>query len=148
MRKYLGRIKSFAFSLFVNKSVGARALVICKGKVLLIKHSYTPGWYTIGGAVEAGETPVEAIQRELAEEVGIHCLSLPKLFSVYHNDRENRDDYIIFYLVDNFEKKAVRSLEILAEQWFELENLPADISPATHRRIEEYNSKRVIDEHW
>ncbi|MBA2651302.1 MAG: NUDIX domain-containing protein [Tatlockia sp.] len=82
MRKYLGRIKSFMFSLFVNKSVGARALVIQEGKVLLIKHRYTSGWYTIGGAVEAGETPIEAVQRELGEEVGIRCLNLPKLFSV------------------------------------------------------------------
>jgi ADP-ribose pyrophosphatase YjhB (NUDIX family) len=148
VRNYLGRIKSFAFSLFVNKSVGARALVIHEDKVLLIKHSYTSGWYTIGGAVEAGETPVEAVQRELREEAGIHCLSTPKLFSVYHNDREKRDDYIIFYLVNNFEKKEVRSLEIRAEQWFELENLPADISPATQRRIEEYSGKRVINERW
>ena len=148
MRKYLGRIKSFIFSLFVNKSVGARALVIQEGKVLLVKHRYTSGWYTIGGAVEAGETPIEAVQRELGEEVGLRCLTPPKLFNVYHNSRENRDDYILFYLVDKFEKKAVRSLEILEEQWFELDNLPTEISPATQRRIEEYSGKRAIDERW
>ncbi|CDZ78775.1 nucleoside triphosphate pyrophosphohydrolase [Legionella massiliensis] len=148
MRKFIGRVKSLAFSLFVNKSVGARALVIHEGKVLLVKHSYTPGWYTIGGAVDAGETPIEAVQRELSEEVGIRCLTLPRLFSVYHNNHEKRDDYIIFYLVDKFEKNAVRSLEIMDEQWFDLDNLPTDISPATHRRIEEYQGSRIIDEHW
>ncbi|WP_051131935.1 NUDIX domain-containing protein [Legionella tunisiensis] len=74
--------------MFGHKTIGARALVINEDKVLLVKHSYTPGWYTIGGAVEKGETPIEAVQRELFEEVGVKCLTLPKLFSVYHNHRE------------------------------------------------------------
>lgn len=148
MRKYLGRIKSLAFSLFVNKTVGARALVIHEDKVLLIKHSYAPGWYTIGGAVEKGETPIEAVQRELFEEVGIKCLALPKLFGVYHNNREKRDDYVIFYLVEKFEKEKVRSFEISEEKWFDIQNLPKDISPATQRRIEEYMERRIIDERW
>ncbi|KTD25742.1 MULTISPECIES: NUDIX domain-containing protein [Legionella] len=148
MRKYLGRIKSLAFSLFVNKSVGARSLVIREGKVLLIKHTYGLGWYTIGGAVDRGETPVQAIQRELLEEVGITCLALPKLFGVYHSNHEKRDDYIVFYLVEQFEKKPVRSFEILDEQWFDLKNLPQEVTPATKRRIEEYMGKRAIDERW
>ncbi len=148
MRKYLGQIKSFAFSFFVKKSVGARALVILEGKVLLVRHRYTSGWYTIGGGVKSRERPIETVQRELAEEVGIRCLSSPKLLSVYHNFREKRDDYILFYLVDHFEKQAVKSFEILAEQWFDLEDLPPDISPATQRRIEEYLGQRIIDEHW
>ncbi|MBA2655656.1 MAG: NUDIX domain-containing protein [Tatlockia sp.] len=148
MRKYLGQMKSFASSLFINKSLGARALVIQDDKVLLVKHRYTQGWYTIGGAIDAGETPIEAMQRELREEVGVYCLKAPKLLAVYLNNRENRDDYIIFYLVDKFEKKTVRSLEILEEQWFDLSQLPADISPATLRRIEEYRGQRIIAERW
>ncbi|ARG97124.1 NUDIX domain-containing protein [Legionella micdadei] len=148
MRNFLGRIKSFVFSLFVDKRVGARALVIQENRVLLIKHTYVTGWYTIGGAIEAGETPIQAVQRELWEEAGITCLALPKLFSVYHSNHENRDDYIVLYLVEQFEKKPVRSFEILDEQWFDLKNLPEDISPATKRRIEEYIGNRVIDERW
>ncbi len=148
VRKYLGQIKSFAFSLFVNKSVGARALVIHEGKVLLVKHRYTSGWFTIGGAVDSGETPIDTVQRELAEEVGIRCVTPPKLISVYLNVREKRDDYILFYLVEHFEKKEIHSWEILAEAWFDLNNLPSDISPATKRRIDEYSGQRIIDERW
>lgn len=46
------------------------------GKVLLL-HGWdplkpdTPYWFTIGGGVEAGETPAQAGSRELREEVGI-----------------------------------------------------------------------------
>lgn len=148
MRSYLWQIKKIILSVFGHKTIGARALVINDDKVLLVKHSYTPGWYTIGGAVEKGETPVEAVQRELFEEVGVKCLTLPKLFSVYHNHREKRDDYVVFYLVDKFEKELVSSTEILDAQWFELHALPHDISPATQRRIDEYIGVRKVDERW
>ncbi len=45
------------------------------GEVLLIRpHGYAPDQWTLaGGGVEAGESPVEAMRRELAEELGIVC---------------------------------------------------------------------------
>ena len=45
------------------------------GEVLLIRpHGYAPDQWTLaGGGVEAGESPVEAMRRELAEALGIIC---------------------------------------------------------------------------
>lgn len=148
MRHILWKIKNFVLSCLPLRTIGARALVLQNDKVLLVKHSYTPGWYTIGGGVKRGETPVQAVQRELFEEVGIKCLEEPRLFNVYHNSREKRDDYIVFYLIENFAKEKVSSAEILEEQWFELHNLPVDISPATQRRIEEYRGARGASGRW
>lgn len=148
MKNYLWRIKYFLFSCLVRKTLGARALVIAGNTVLLVKHSYTPGWYTIGGSIERGETPIEALQRELLEEVGVSCLTLPKLINVYHSKHAKRDDYVMFYLVNDFKKIPVNSGEILEEKWFELQNLPSDISPATKRRIEEYLGLRRLEEQW
>jgi mutator protein MutT len=129
-------------------TIGVRALVIQNDRVLLVRHSYIPQWYHVGGAVEKGETPLQAIQRELMEEAGIQCLERPKLFSIYYSCREKRDDYIIFYIVQNVEQKISQSFEIEEHRWFNLSKLPDDISPATKRRIEEYREERLLTEHW
>jgi ADP-ribose pyrophosphatase YjhB (NUDIX family) len=40
-------------------------------RVLLVKPTYKAGWDVPGGYVEPGETPVEACQREVKEELGL-----------------------------------------------------------------------------
>jgi 8-oxo-dGTP pyrophosphatase MutT (NUDIX family) len=59
-----------------------RAVVTCPtGEVLLIRpHGYPAHeWTLAGGGVEAGESPVEAMRRELAEELGLECEELEQL---------------------------------------------------------------------
>jgi len=41
------------------------------GRVLLIRHRRLGTWLPVGGEIEAGETPLEAAQRELMEETGL-----------------------------------------------------------------------------
>ena len=41
------------------------------GEVLVIHHRRLKTWLPIGGELEAGETPLEAAARELAEETGL-----------------------------------------------------------------------------
>ncbi len=142
------QIKNYFIKLIGIKTIGARALVIKNNQVLLIKHTYVLGWYTIGGGVGKKETPQEAIIRELFEEVGITVMESPTLFGIYYNDVEKRNDYIAFYIVENFEIIERKCFEIAEKKWFSLENLPPDITPATKRRIEEYMGIRKITEKW
>lgn len=129
-------------------TVGARALVIDDNRVLLVRHTYINGWYSIGGGVEKGESPLQAAKRELQEEVGIVATQEPVLLGVYHNTREKRDDYIAVYICKGFNKAATSSAEIAEEKWFALNQLPDDISPATKRRIEEYMGQRPVSDKW
>lgn len=142
------KIKNFFLSLFSRRTVGARALVIHEEKVLLVKHTYIPGWYTIGGGVEAGESGLQALIRELKEEAGIIPTQLPTLFGFYYNRTQKRNDYVAFYICKDFTKKEVKSKEILEARWFSLENLPVDISEGTKRRIDEYLGRQPLSDQW
>ncbi len=140
--------KKYLLSILKYKTLGARALVIKDNKVMLIKHTYQDGWYTVGGGVEKGETFKEAALRELREEVGIVNVKDIKLFNVYYNNFEKRDDYIAFYIVKDFEIQASNSPEISKVQWFSLNELPEGITPATLLRINEYLGKIESSERW
>jgi ADP-ribose pyrophosphatase YjhB (NUDIX family) len=141
-------IKNYILSLLPFKTVGARALVIKKNSVLLIKHTYVSGWHTIGGAVDKRETPEQAIKRELMEEVSVEAKSL-RLFNIYHNLIEKRDDYVAFYICDDFTEHAPKpNKEIQEKKWFSFDQLPTNITKATHQRIKEYQGKIDILDTW
>lgn len=147
--KPLNALRNVAFRTIGAKTVGARALVVKNNEVLLVKHTYQKGWFTIGGMVDKGETPHKALIRELVEEVGVIAVNKPTLFGIYHNKHERRDDYVAFYIVQDFEmQKESYSPEIAEKKWFSLTNLPPDITPSTLRRIEEYLDQREKSEQW
>ena len=141
-------LRNAVFSLLAKRTIGVRILLINEGKILLVKHTYQPDWYTIGGGVESGETPRQAMERELKEEVGATLTTPLELFSVYYSRNEKRDDYIIFYIGHGCTQEVMTSPEISEKHWFPINDLPQDLSPATRRRIQEYFDKVEISEKW
>jgi 8-oxo-dGTP diphosphatase len=54
--------------------VGVGAVVLSRGRVLMVRRGKPPAegrWSLPGGLVELGETSVDAVRREVAEECGI-----------------------------------------------------------------------------
>lgn len=148
MTKIYWEIKNFLLALFAKRTMGARALVIREDYILLVKHTYISGWYTVGGGIEVGETGLQALTRELQEEVGIELKKEPTILGFYHTTQEGRDDYVIVYVVKDFVQSPVISKEILEAKWFPLTALPPDISSGTQRRIEEYLNQRPLSDRW
>jgi len=146
--RFLWELKNFISSLFSRRTIGARALILKDDKVLLVKHTYMSGWYTIGGGVEKGESSLQALKRELQEEVGVSLTEPPSLLGFYHNPRKKWDDYVAVYVCKKFIREKVTSPEILEAKWFSLTSLPPDTTPGTLRRIEEYLGSRPLSDRW
>ncbi len=51
--------------------LGANVILTCKGKLLLEKRRDSDTWGLVGGGVKASEEPLDAIAREIKEELGI-----------------------------------------------------------------------------
>ena len=51
--------------------LGANAIITCNGKLLLEKRKDCPLWGLVGGGVKPRETPLDAIVREVKEELGV-----------------------------------------------------------------------------
>lgn len=89
-------------------TVGIRLLAVKDGSVLLVKHTYTDGWYLPVGGVQAGETLVEATRREAAEETGTVLREL-RLFGVYSSFFEPKSDHIVLFCSEDFERESARA---------------------------------------
>jgi 8-oxo-dGTP pyrophosphatase MutT (NUDIX family) len=122
-----------------SMTLGVRALVRDEtGRVLLVRHSYTPGWHFPGGGVERGETALEALARELAEEAGVAADAAPVLLGFYANHANFANDHIALYRVDCWRACAhAPTGEIVERGFFALDALPEGVSAATRRRLAE-----------
>lgn len=132
-------------------TLGVRGLVMDgTGRVFLVKHSYIAGWHLPGGGVEAGETVLTALSRELAEEGNIRLNGQPQLFSVYFNARVSRRDHVALFIVRDFHQDKVPepNREIVEHGFFALDALPPDTGRATRARLDEVFKGVSVSEMW
>jgi 8-oxo-dGTP diphosphatase len=115
------------------------ALIRAEGQVLLTQRK--PGrhlglsWEFPGGKVEAGETDVEALERELREELGVAVRVGTLCYETRHN-YGSREMHLLVYRARITEGKP-QALDTYAAEWvheqrlMEREFLPADM-PLVH----------------
>lgn len=137
---WLGVLMHFYWRISRGLTVGVRGMVLDgEGRVFLIEHSYVDGWHLPGGGVEVGETMLEALRRELAEEGSIEIAGEPVLHGIYFNPAYSRRDQVALYVIRDFRQSAepVPDREIINHGFFPLDALPEGTTRGTRARIAE-----------
>jgi ADP-ribose pyrophosphatase YjhB (NUDIX family) len=146
----LQRLATYARDIRSPRRLGVRGVVLdAQGQVLLVRHTYVSGWYLPGGGVEAGETVVAALARELREESGVELLGAPRLHGLFFNPKISRRDYVACYVVREFRVTPIESnFEIVEARFFPVEAVPTDTSRATRARLAEILTGTSAPDVW
>ena len=106
--------------------------VVKNNKVLLAKKmkKINSGKYTgYGGKIEAGETELQAAQRELKQESGLDAEmhSLRKVALVDFYNTETNVWRVHVFMTSEFKGKPISTDEMSDPKWFDISKLPIDI---------------------
>ncbi len=104
----------------------AAALIVRGGEVLIGQRRpdqpMASLWEFPGGKIEPGESPQEALARELEEELGIHAVIGPRVTHIRHNYRHGGAVDLQFFAVHEFTGE-VQNRIYNEVRWTKLEDL-------------------------
>ena len=94
-----------------------------KREVLLLKHRFRAGsgWGLPGGFMEQGEQPIDALRRELREEIRLEVDDV-EVFAA-RSFKKPKQLEVLFRARANAHVKS-RTIEVERAEWFALDSLP------------------------
>jgi len=126
-------------SHWLNPKPCANGIVVDGDRVLLARRAYAPWkdlWGSPGGFVEAGEHPIETVEREVLEETGVRVAVTGYLgvwVDRYADDPGDEDADVIdvgYYLArPEHTVGAPDPAEVSEIGWFAWDDLPAELAP-------------------
>lgn len=151
LKRHLGdaifRLFMTVRALWAPTAMGvAGAVMDERGRILLVRHRYNPGWRLPGGGVNRGEPPQDAVLRELAEEVGLsggEC----EFFGLYVRKAGWATAVIALYRVGGAQVRFRPNLEIKEICYADPHHPPDGCTPAARKRLKEL-AGAPLSPHW
>lgn len=106
----------------------AAALIVRNSKLLVCQRhrddSHALEWEFPGGKVELGETPAQALERELREELGVGAAIGKELFRTSHRYRESLTEFALIFFEARIDDSArLQNLVFEKIEWAEISAL-------------------------
>lgn len=118
-------------SEYMHTAVGVMGVVInASGQILLVLSQHR-GWEPPQGFLEAGESPILALHREIREETG-YSIAVKALTGIYHCVRDGMPIISVCFLCEVVELVSTDIEESLALQWINKEALSTFITHESH----------------
>jgi len=90
-----------------------------------------------------------ALHKEIREEGNLEAASKPELFHVYLNLEGSNRDHVALYRLEVTQTTLKKpDHEISESGFFDLSDLPKNVTPATRRRLAELSGEAAIADHW